>query len=223
MPARVSKDADSDGVNDRGRRRPGYLARRGAALAQPRPGTGKAVVLGGERRGQAGCVGAGATARGQGNGRRAVVSQWRCLRVWGARRRDRGPPAGANSGSPEHLRTHGGFLCQEGVVDWPGDRLVIVGLGGLFFWLSSQVPGFVLPRGPGPAGAPGAWAPARAPGEDERAGGGQAAADDRERGRACWFRGRWVWGVGGLASRCAWWSEWSHMHPSGTCLGWRAP
>jgi hypothetical protein len=54
-------------------------------------------------------------------------------------------------------------------------------------------------------------------GEDERAGCRQAAADHRERGRACCWGWRMGKGAGCLPG--GWWSsEWSHVHPFGACL-----
>jgi hypothetical protein len=61
----------------------------------------------GEWPGPAGCAGAGATAWGQGNGLRAVVSRWRWPAGLRAGGRDLGRQRGARSGSPGRLRGSG--------------------------------------------------------------------------------------------------------------------
>jgi len=80
----------------------------------------------------------------------------------------------------------------------------------------------VLARGPGSswsARSLGAWQGA---GEDERAWLGQAAAHDRERGRRLLVKGVAGW-CRWLVCPGVWLAGWSHMHPSGACLGWWAP
>ena len=69
-------------------------------------------------------------------------------------------PAASACSSPEPAPM-GGSCCQEGVLVWPGD-FRLVGLGGLFWWLSSQLPGSCRRVVRGPAGAPAACAPGRA-------------------------------------------------------------
>src|SRR5438094_1191162 len=116
-------------------------------------------------------------------------------------------------------RTHGDLCCQAGVLVWPGDFRA-VGLGGcllLWWWLCSQLPGSCRRAVPGPAGAPAAWAPGRAPARTNELDVGKRRPMIGGEESACWLRGllgrcRW------LVPRCAWLAEWSHMHPSGACL-----
>src|SRR5258707_9894177 len=79
-------------------------ARGGPSVGTAVPRKWKGGRAGGERPGQAGCVGARATASGKGNGPRAVISRWCWPAGLGARRRDLGRQRGARSGSPERLR-----------------------------------------------------------------------------------------------------------------------
>ena len=85
-------------------------------------------------------------------------------------------------------------------------------------WLCSQLPGFVRCAVPGPAGAPGAWAPGRALARTNELDAGKRRPMIGSEESACWLR-RAV--RGGLVPG-VWRAEWSHMHPSGTRLG-RAP
>jgi len=118
--------------------------------------------------------------------------------------------------SGARFRTHGGPLCQEGVLAWPGDLPVVVRLGGdcsSGFPRRCRVTCCRAVRGP--AGAPGAA---------QRRGTNELDAGKRrpmigERGRACWLLVSGGFGAGWLASRYARLAEWSHMHPFGTRRG----
>jgi hypothetical protein len=79
-------------------------------------------------------------------------------------------------------RTHEGPPCQEAALGWPGDLVRYRRAGrGLCLWLFLVAAG--LRRC---AGGVQLERPQPRSGEDERAGCRQAAADHRERGRACW-------------------------------------
>jgi hypothetical protein len=71
-------NADSPGdlidIDDQGRRRLGHPAPPVPSVSCRVPDIWEGADAGGERPGQAGCVGARATAWGQGNGLRAVVT-----------------------------------------------------------------------------------------------------------------------------------------------------
>jgi hypothetical protein len=118
-----------------------------------------------------------------------------------------GSPVIGRHAPAAQTRTHGDPCCQVGVLVWPGDFRAVGLRGCLLLWLCSQLPGSCRRAVPGPAGAPAAWAPGKAPARTNELDVGKRRPMIGSEESACWLRG--------LLGRCRW------LVPPGA-RGWRS-